>query len=506
MILRDGKAVQSFQAAIFNNLQHGPFVWNQKYQNIRPTTAFSNHPYAIEERNESSPPNDEFSCVYTEVNHKQKQQLLDNVPSQKMPAAPFKSQSEIQHPDDSNRFFWDGSPTITQSSDEVSRGHNSNKKRNIPLTRGGVKRCSPVTEISSLAPTCSNCKRTTQQLQDFVFVLIGIIPAFIAYSILKMRQVGNSTAQICQQLASFMFRFWLIAKQTIYFVLLKFKFTSSQTKNQDLRRESVYGFRTTYKVVNIIIMLFPIALVVIVMTCSHHMDSTLRMQANDITNLNLPHTVQMQIPALTKGNIKFWHVAPAPKSYRGRQGSVGGGNDDSTALESLNDGQPIIIHLRNDESSNIFHRVNVFKALSDAGFHVLVPVQPLQKLDFVNMWSSVKKGAGVTKENQMYIWSDMRTVGDTKEYVDILTKMALFPKGVVIERAMYDQVDSVRNLEIWRGGMHATTYERNDFFWNYLKCPLTSPTVTTSHFKFLRDEVSLCVSAISFSPDFRARY
>ena len=401
MILRCGKAVQSFQASIFNNLKHVPFLWNQNYSSSLPAN------------------NDEvchFSSGYGDFPPEKIKQHhpLNHVRSQKLSAPAFKSQSETRQPDSFIERWIGHFPKVTQS-DEIFDADGGGRRRamkNIPL-RGCAKRCAQVMKLSSPLAVDEE-----QHHRYYSFV------------------------------------------------------------------NSVYGFRTVYKALNIIIVLFPIVLAVILLTESH-IKST---RENDITDLNLPNTVQMTIPA-EKQNIKFWHVAPSFKQYK-----------EQTAIENLNDGQPIIIHLRDDEDGNVFHRLNVFKALSDSGFHVLVPVQPLQKLDFVTMWSAVKNTVTGKNQKAMYIWSDMRLVGDTKEYVDILTKMALFPKGVVIEKEMRDQIDAVRNLEIWRGGMYTT----EKYFWNYLKCPLTMPI--NGYVKFLNEEVSLCVSAITFSPDFTVRY
>ena len=485
MILRDGKAVQSFQASIYNNLLHGPFVWNQKYRSAPPSPLSVQHDTISEEipNDEVCPSRDGSGADYPQP-PKHKEQPLSYVRSQKLSLpATFKSQSDIHQAGDlfANRWI-DHSPKITQSSDEVFSAANPRRggPRNVSMRRGCAKRCAPVMELSS--PFTGENEK--QRYFGLGYLMI-IVASVFTFTTQKINHLAQSLRRVFQQIVFAASQFWFIGKQTAIFILVKFKFRSSLSKSRDLRRESTYGFRTVYKSLNIIIVLFPIA-VAIIFLAGYHINSPHR---NDITDLNLPNTVQMTITA-QKENIKFWHVAPSDKHYQ-----------EETAIENLNDGQPIIIHLRDDESGNIFHRLNVFKALSKSGFHVLVPVQPLQKLDFVTMWASIRNTVASTKHNTMYIWSDMKSVADTKAYVDILTKMRLFPKGVVIEKAMRDQFDSVRNLEIWRGGMRNT----EDFFWNYLKCPLTVPT-GAHNIRFLNDEVSLCVSAISFNPDFKVRY
>ena len=486
MILRDGKAVQSFQASIFNNLFHGPFVWNQNYHSVPPSPlSVVQHDTISEEitNDEVCPSRGDVSGSYPP--HQKQQQPLSHVRSQKLSVpTTHKSRSDTHQPGDllANRWI-DHSPKFTQSSDEVFAAANSfgrGPRRNDPLRSGCAKRCAPVMELSSLYVGKDEKQRRFSLSYHFI-----IFMSIFSYAAQKVMQLTKSSGHFFQQIVFAVSQFWLIGKQTVIFILVKFKFRSSLSKSRDLRRESVYGFRTVYKSLNIIIVLFPIAAAVILLT-GYHINSTHR---NDITDLDLPNTVQMTIPT-QKENIKFWHVAPSDKHYQ-----------EETAIENLNDGQPIIIHLRDDETGNIFHRLNVFKALSKSGFHVLVPVEPLQKLDFVTMWASIKNTVTFPKHNAMYIWSDMKSVADTKDYVNILTKMGLFPKGVVIEKTIRDKFDSVRNLEIWRGGMRTT----EDFFWNYLKCPLTVPT-GTQNIRFLSDEVSLCVSAISFNPDFKVRY
>ena len=326
MILRDGKAVQSFQASIYNNLLHVPFVWNQKYRSAPPSPLSVQHDTISEEipNDEVCPSRDGSGADYPQP-PKHKEQPLSYVRSQKLSLpATFKSQSDIHQAGDlfANRWI-DHSPKITQSSDEVFSAANPRRggPRNVSMRRGCAKRCAPVMELSS--PFTGENEK--QRYFGLGYLMI-IVASVFTFTTQKINHLAQSLRRVFQQIVFAASQFWFIGKQTAIFILVKFKFRSSLSKSRDLRRESTYGFRTVYKSLNIIIVLFPIA-VAIIFLAGYHINSPHR---NDITDLNLPNTVQMTITA-QKENIKFWHVAPSDKHYQ-----------EETAIENLNDGQPII--------------------------------------------------------------------------------------------------------------------------------------------------------------------
>uniref|UniRef100_A0A7M5U3L3 Uncharacterized protein n=2 Tax=Clytia hemisphaerica TaxID=252671 RepID=A0A7M5U3L3_9CNID len=240
------------------------------------------------------------------------------------------------------------------------------------------------------------------------------------------------------------------------------------------------GIRKKYLTLNMIVFVLPFVLGVMLLDGYQYS----RMQIDDIGSM-IPNSIKMNIPA--KENVTFWHVPPSGQTYEG------------SIAENLNDGNNIVIHLRDEAFGNSYHRTNVFKVLSDAGFHVIIPNEPIQETDFLSLWTGVK--VLLDKNQDMYIWSDIQNVGHTTPYVDLLTQSSLYPKGVIIESTVRDNFDSVRNLEIWK----ATTkngYLSNAPTLNYLKCPLTTPSYKLNH---LREEIALCINTVSFNADFKMR-
>jgi len=474
MILRDGKSVHALQASIFNNLlRKGPFRWNTGE-------------YTSYER-ELSGAGGDYVDSYREQN--------------RWKCNPFRSYSDIKQ-----QSLTDLRPDKCQSSSPVvtKRRQTSPAIGEFYSKRGGSREAMQLAdgkhiELPQETPLYLWKARCVQSLSFVAFFVMIAVRYFVRLtdSLIKAeKQIGKFLkffGRACVRCAAQIQRLVIqlltkIKRKKSFYNIRK---ASTQI---DLRKgKSVYGLRTLYKSLNLLMLLFPIIVAVMLFGSFVYQQQQGETDEINIAEWNLPNSDKLIISATA--NVSLWHVAPEPRS------------DSHTPIEILNDGHPIIFYLRDHDElvMNIEHRINVLKSLSDTGYHVIIPIQRVTVDVFQSVWWTIRKK--LKHKQSMYVWSDVRDVDGTKFYTDGLSGLGMIPAGVVIEtKAKENLKSSARSLEIWKGGESKT-----GDVWNYLKCPLSSSFSTKvlsneEQPNSMQRDIGLCLTTISFDADFKVRY